>query len=450
MVTETRFPRAAARVDRLGVFSWCLYDWANSAFSSVVTTFIFATYFTEAVAESSTSGTAQWGRTLGFCGLLIAILSPIFGAVGDRGGRRKPWLAVFTVLCVAGTSLLWFIGPSPGNARWALVLFALATLGFEFATVFYNAMLPDIVSEDYLGRVSGWGWGLGYVGGLVCLVLALFVFVQAEQPPFGLQRQSSEHIRATNLLVGAWYALFSLPVFLWTTDRPSQGLTLRGAVEEGLRTLAGTLRHVRRYGSVVRFLVAHMIYTDGLVTLFAFGGIYAAGTFGMDFSEVIRFGIALNITAGIGAALFAWVDDKAGSKPTILIALVCLIGLGAVGVLAESKQTFWVFGMAVGVFVGPAQAASRSLMARLAPRELQGEMFGLFALSGKATTFLGPLVLGTVTETFHSQRAGMASVLCFFLVGLLLLLPVEEPRRATIISGGSTPGARPPETEPQA
>ena len=430
IVGEAGFSQhAPAGADRLGVFSWCLYDWANSAFSSVVTTFIFATYFTEAVAGSSTSGTAQWGRTLGVCGLLIAILSPIFGAVGDRGGRRKPWLAVFTLLCVIGTSLLWFIGPSPGHALWALILFAAATLGFEFATVFYNAMLPDIASENYLGRVSGWGWGLGYLGGLLCLVIALLVFVQAEQPPFGLDRPSSEHIRATNLLVAAWYALFSLPLFLWTADRPSQGRTLRAAVQEGLRTLAGTLRNVRRYRGVVRFLVAHMVYADGLVTLFAFGGIYAAGTFGMDFSEVIRFGIALNVTAGIGAALFAWVDDRAGSKPTILIALACLVGLGAGGVLAESKQTFWLFGVAMGVFVGPAQAASRSLMARLAPRDLQAEMFGLFALSGKATTFLGPLLLGTVTETFQSQRAGMATVLCFFLAGLLLLLPVQEPRR---------------------
>ncbi len=413
------------------MFSWCLYDWANSAFSSVVTTFVFATYFTEAVAESPTVGTVQWGHTLGLCGLIIALLSPVFGAVGDRGGRRKPWLAVFTLLCVGATSLLWFIAPSPSYTRWALLLFGLATLGFEFATVFYNAMLPDIVSEDYLGRVSGWGWGLGYVGGLLCLVIALLVFVQAPQPPFGLDRPSSEHIRATSVLVGIWYALFSLPLFLWTADRPSMGLAARAAVREGLRTLGSTLSHLRRHGNLVRFLLAHMIYADGLVTLFAFGGIYAAGTFGMDFSEVIWFGIALNVTAGIGSALFAWVDDRAGSKPTIVIALVCLIALGAVGVLAESKQTFWVFGTALGIFVGPAQAASRSLMARLAPKDLQAEMFGLFALSGKATTFLGPLLLGAVTETFHSQRAGMASVLAFFLMGLLLLLPVKEPRLTT-------------------
>lgn len=418
----------AAPADRLGVFSWCLYDWANSAFSSVITTFIFATYFTEAVAESTTTGTAQWGRTLGLCGVVIAVLSPIFGAVGDRGGRRKPWLAAFTLLCVAGTSLMWFIAPSPEYAAWGLLLFATATLGFEFATVFYNAMLPDIVSENYLGRVSGWGWGLGYIGGLVCLVVALLVFVQAERPPFGLDRQTSEHIRATSPLVGAWLALFSLPLFLWTADRPSSGLALSAAVGEGLRTLVKTLRNVRRYKGIVRFLLAHMIYADGLVTLFAFAGIYAAGTFGMDFTEVIWLGIALNVTAGAGAAVFAWVDDRAGSKTTIAIALACLFGLGVVAVVVESKQMFWLAGMAVGIFVGPAQAASRSMMARLSPRELQAEMFGLFALSGKATTFLGPIVLGTVTEMFDSQRAGMASVLCFFLVGLLLLVPVKEPR----------------------
>ncbi len=419
----------------MGIFSWCLYDWANSAFSTVVTTFIFATYFTEAVAESSTAGTAQWGRTLGLCGIVIAVFSPIFGAVGDRGGRRKPWLAVFTLLCVAGTSLMWFVAPSPEYAVWGLALFAISTLGFEFATVFYNAMLPDIVSEDYLGRVSGWGWGLGYVGGLVCLVVALFVFVQAEQPPFGLDRGTSEHIRATTPLVGLWFALFSLPLFLWTADRPSSGVPFTAAVGEGLRTLNKTLRNVRRYKSIVRFLLAHMIYADGLVTLFAFAGIYAAGTFGMEFTEVIWLGIALNVTAGAGSALFAWVDDKAGSKTTIAIALACLFGIGVVAVVVESKQMFWVAGMAVGVFVGPAQAASRSMMARLSPRELQAEMFGLFALSGKATTFLGPIVLGTVTEMFDSQRAGMASVLVFFLVGLLLLLPVQEPRAG--LQGGT-------------
>jgi UMF1 family MFS transporter len=323
---------------------------------------------------------------------------------------------------------MWFIAPSPAYAFWGLLLFAAATLGFEFATVFYNAMLPDIASEAYLGRVSGWGWGLGYVGGLVCLIVALLLFVQAEQPPFGLDRQTSEHIRVTGPLVGVWYALFSLPLFLWTADRPSTGLSLRAAVGEGLRTLAKTLRHVRQYGSIVRFLIAHMIYADGLVTLFAFAGIYAAGTFGMDFTEVIWLGIALNVTAGIGSAIFAWVDDKAGSKTTIAISLACLFALGLAAVVVESKQMFWAAGMAVGVFVGPAQAASRSMMARLAPRELQAEMFGLYALSGKATTFLGPVVLGTVTEMFDSQRAGMASVLCFFLVGLMLLLPVKEPR----------------------
>ena len=407
-----------------------MYDWANSAFSTVITTFVFATYFTEAVAESSTVGTAQWGRMLGLCGLLIAALSPVFGAVSDRGGRRKPLMAAFTLLCVAATSLLWFVGPSSDHVLRALVLFAFATLGFEFATVFYNAMLPDIAAEDYLGRVSGWGWGLGYGGGLVCLVVALLVFVQAEPPPFGLDTRSSEHIRATSVLVGAWYALFSLPVFLWTPDRPSRGLTARAAIAEGLRTLRNTLRHVRQYRGVVRFLVAHMVYADGLVTLFAFGGIYAAGTFGMDFTEVIWFGIALNVTAGVGAAGFAWVDDRAGSKPTILIALGALSVLGALGAAAQTKEAFWLLGMGIGVFVGPAQAASRSLMARLAPRELRAEMFGLFALSGRATTFLGPLLLGTVTEAFDSQRAGMATVVCFFLAGLLLLLRVEEPRRS--------------------
>jgi UMF1 family MFS transporter len=220
-----------------------------------------------------------------------------------------------------------------------------------------------------------------------------------------------------------------VPLFLYTPDRPKTGVGKAEAVRSGLKTLGATLRNVRRYKEIVRFLVARMIYIDGLNTLFAFGGIYAAGVYGMDMTEVIYFGIALNASAGVGAALFAWIDDWIGAKRTILIALGAITLLSAAIVLVEDKALFWTLGVMLGVFFGPAQAASRSLMARLAPRGMEAEMFGLYALSGKATAFLGPLLLAWATTAFDSQRAGMATVLIFLITGFVLLIPLKEPAR---------------------
>jgi UMF1 family MFS transporter len=409
--------------------SWCLYDWANSAYPTIVLTFVFATYFTQAVAADVIAGTAQWGFALTASGVAIAVLSPVFGAVADQTGRRKPWLAAFTAFAVIGTACLWWVRPDSSFVPLALVLVGLSNLGFEFAIVFYNAMLPGLVPHSHIGRLSGWGWGLGYAGGLVCLVIALFLLIQPAVPPFGLDKGSAEHVRATMLLTAGWFAIFSLPILLWAPDRPSTGTGLRQAFIGGTRSLIETVRHIRSYRACAIFLVAQMIYTDGLNTLFAFGGIYAAGTFSMPLEEVLMFGIALNVSAGIGATSFAWVDDWIGSKRTIAIALVAVIGLGAALLVVESKTAFWILGVAIGAFVGPIQAASRSFMAHLAPEEMRTEMFGLYALTGKATAFLGPMLLGWVTLAFNSQRVGMATVLVFFVVGLLLLLKVPAPPR---------------------
>ncbi len=411
---------------RLALVSWSLYDWANSAFPTIIITFVFAAYFTKAVAESPVLGTAQWGWAISLAGLFIALLSPVLGAIADQTGRRKPWLSTFTVLCIVATAMLWFVQPSPDYVLWALVFVGLATVAFDFAMVFYNAMLPALAPRDRLGRWSGWGWAAGYAGGLACLVVALICFVQAEAPWFGLEKETAEHVRVTTLLVAVWFAVFSLPLFLFTPDRKATGVSFATAVRDGIKTLVGSLRNIRRYRVIARFLIARMIYTDGLNTLFIFGGVYAVGTFAMSVAEVIRFGIALNITAGLGAAAFAWVDDRIGPVRTILIALAALILLGGVLLTVESKDLFWTIGLALGVFVGPVQAASRSMMARLAPVELQTEMFGLYALSGKVTAFLGPFLVGWVTLLFDSQRLGMATIFVFFALGLLILFPLRR------------------------
>ncbi len=410
------------------ILSWCLYDWANSAFPTVIGTFIFGAYYTQAIAETPEQGAAEWGVALGASAVLVALASPVLGAVADQSGRRKPWIGVFTAMCIGATALLWFATPDPSSALYVLFLFALASAAFEFTFVFYNAMLADLAPASHIGRISGWGWGLGYVGGLAALVICLIGFVQTEAPWFGIGTQDAANIRATALLVAVWYAVFALPLFWFARDTPSRGLGLAAAVRGGVLALIETIRHARRHGNIIRFLIARMLYTDGLGTLFAFGGIYAAGSFGMTLADVIKFGIALNVTAGLGAAAFAWMDDWFGAKPVIVVSLVALIGFGTAMLLVESVLWFWIFGLALGIFVGPAQAASRSLMTRLAPPEIRTEMFGLYAFSGKATGFLGPFVLAAAISATGSQRAGMAVIIVLFAAGLALLLPVREPR----------------------
>lgn len=417
---------ADTTINKRSAISWSIYDWANSSFPAVITTFVFATYFTQGIAPDVETGTALWGNAMAISGLLIAVLAPAIGAISDKAGPRKPFLAALTALCCVATAFLWFAEPDPSFITMALACVVVATIGFEFSTVFYNAMLADVAPRRLWGRVSGWGWGLGYAGGLACLVFCLLAFIQTDTPLFGVSKDNAEHVRATVLVVAVWYAVFCLPLFLFTPDRPSSGLSLGQSVRAGIATLIETLKKIRDYKQAFRFLIARMIYTDGLNTLFAFGGIYAAGTFGMDVAEVIQFGIALNITAGLGAAGFAILDDRIGAKPVITISLVCLIALTAAALMVDDKQAFFIIGLGIGIFLGPVQASSRTMMARLAPAELRTEFFGLYAFSGKATAFIGPLLLGWVTLMFDSQRAGMATILIFLIAGLVLLQWVKK------------------------
>ncbi|HYW02524.1 MAG TPA: MFS transporter [Gammaproteobacteria bacterium] len=418
-----------------GMLSWAFYDWANSAFATLIQTFVFAAYFTRSVAASPAAGTALWGNTIGAAGLVIALAGPVLGAVADHGGRRKPWLAAFTLLAVVSTALLWFVRPAPAWVVPALALVGLGTIGTECASIFYNAMLPALAPPERIGRWSGWGWALGYAGGLACLVVALLVFIRPAHPPFGLTHADAAPVRATFVLTAVWFALFALPLLLFTPDGPATGKPLRRAVPDGLRQLRGTLRRVRAYRDLARFLVARLLFIDALATIFAFGGVYAAGHFDMNEQQVLLFGIALNVSAGAGAWAFAWVDDHLGSKLTIVLALLGLLVTTALALAARSAAVFWAFGVLLGIFVGPAQAASRSWLARVAPPAMRNEMFGLLALSGKATAFLGPLLVGWVTWASGSQRLGLATVLLFLAGGLLLMLGVPEADRAVHSAG---------------
>ncbi|HEX6981720.1 MAG TPA: MFS transporter [Balneolaceae bacterium] len=416
----------------LELISWAFYDWANSGFFAVIQTFVFATYFLTSVAPNDALGSVQWGNTIGAAGLLIAVCAPFIGAIADQLGRRKPWIACFSLLCILATGMLWFVEPDQQFTTLALVLIFLATAGSEFAIIFYNAMLPNLASEERMGRWSGWSWGLGYAGGLACLVVALFVFVDVNNPPFGLDKATAEHIRATFVLVAVWYLIFAIPMFLFTGDRARTNLKLSEAIKSGWKQLKTSVQNVKKYRSIVRFLIARMIFIDALATVFAFGGIYAAGTFGLEARDVLLFGIGLNLTAGIGAVAFSWMDDRMGSRSTMLYSLAGLIFTTSAVLLVTSLTWFWVFGLTLGLFVGPVQAASRTYMARVSPPELQNQMFGLMALSGKVTAFLGPLLVGWLTFASGSQRIGMSIIIVLFIVGFVVLFPIPEAKNVQL------------------
>jgi len=448
---------------RAGQFGWAFFDWANQPYFTLITTFIFAPYFASGFIGDPVQGQVLWGYTQSIAGLGIAIASPLLGAVADQTGARKPWLVFFSIIFVIGSALLWNAVPgAPDGPAFVMAAVVCAALGMEFALVFYNAMLPTLVPEKRMGVLSGFGWGIGYVGGLSALFFVLmFLVADVEsgvtmigiEPLFGLDPALREADRFTGPLAALWYTLFSLPIFLLTPDAPRTPIKAGAAISAGLAQLRATVAKLGSYKNIGLFLVARMTYYDGLSAIFAFGGIYAAGTFGWEISTLALFGIVLSIFAAIGAFLGGWMDDRFGSKRTILVAVAGLVvgTLASVSITADTifffvavpppvpgagpfmstgEQVYMLAGVLIGISGGPAQAASRTFMARLAPKDMMTEFFGLYALSGKATSFIAPFVIALATSAANSQRAGLFVVVVFLLVGFCLLLPVKEERTA--------------------
>ena len=416
--------------DKKAIFGWVMFDFANSAYTTLVVTFIYATYYVKAIAPDEITGTALWSRGVTVTALSVALLSPILGTLADQGGLRKPFLMISTAMAILGSVALYIF--KPGQALWALAAFVISNIAFELTNVFYNAFLPGITPKEKIGRISGLGWGVGYVGGLLAMVLALFGFINPEVPWFGFEKAAGENVRATNLLVAAWFLVFSLPMFLFVRDKPlsdrGPGINTRGMtlVRKSLQDMRDTFTEVRKYREIVKFLIARLVYNDGLVTIFAFGGIYAAGTFGFTFKEIMVFGIVLNVCAGFGAMVMGVLDDRLGGKRTIQISNVVLGVASFIAVIAPNPAVFWISGILIGLFSGPNQSASRSLLGRLVPREKENQFFGFFAFSGKLTAFAGPMLLGLLTQVFGSQRAGVGVVVIFFIIGGILLTRVDE------------------------
>lgn len=460
---EARNALGGAPASPLGRFSWAMFDWANQPYFTVVTTVIFAPYFVQTHVGDAALGQEKYSLTIGLAGLLIAFLAPIFGAIADVAGRRKPWIMGLSVVFVLAASSLWFAEPGASSGGSGLLVMAslvLAAVAMETAVVFNHAMLPGIASEAHMGRLSGFAWGLGYFGGIVALILLSWFFLYPgavdlpgvpAAPLLGLDANAGEPERFTGPFSALWYLLFLWPMLLFTPDGKRTGVPLGRAVREGLRSLGGTLRSVRRYGNVVRYLIARMIYNDGLGALFAFGGVYASVVFGWGSLELGVSGLIMLVFAGFGAMFGGRLDDALGSKRTILLTL-CLLVFASLGVASIGSEhvffvvatgpveadaglfaswperVYLVFAALLGVGVGPAQSASRTLMARLAPEGMVTEFFGLYALSGKATAFVAPLLIGLATALTGDARVSVLVIIAMLSIGLLLLLPVREER----------------------
>ena len=438
-------PRVA---DPRGVFGWMLFDWANQPFQTLIVTFVFAPYFAATVIGDPVRGQALWGAAAAVGGASVALLAPLLGAIADRTGARKRWVLAFSVPYVLGCAGFWLATPGMPDPTIVLATFVLAFVGSEFGTVFTNAMLPALGPRAELGRISGSGWALGYLGGLVSLVAVLLLLVPAPgsertllgiAPVLGLDPAQGEPARATGPLSALWYLAFALPLFLWTPDEPARPVAR--ALRAGLADLAVTFRVARANRSLFAFLLSSMVYRDALAALFTFGGIYAAGVLGWGMFALGVFGI---VAAAIGT-LGAWIGGRAdrafGPRPVIaasiwLLILVCAVALlttrGSVlgiPVPAGSRlpdAVFMLAGGLLGAAAGALQAASRTLLVHQADgRVAPAQAFGLFALSGRATAFLGPSLIAATTAWTGSQRLGVTPVILLFLLGLVLLSWVE-------------------------
>jgi len=447
---------------RLGYTSWAIFEWARNPYVILVTIYIFAPYFSTTVVGDPVKGQGLLGYTNAISGALIALLAPFLGAIADKSGRRKPWIAIFVGIMIPAMFFLWFAEKDGGGIGIypTLALIVLIAVMFEFSAVFHNAMLPNIAPEEKVGSISGLALALGNIGGLLLMVFVLYAFALPgtvdwffipETPLFGLDQLAEEQNRIVGPLTAVWLLVFGIPLFLFTPDGRDSATSIRQAVSQGLKEVWATVKAVSHYKNVALFLVSRMVFNDGLVGILIFGGVYAAGTFGWDTISLLIFGIVTSFSAAIGAVLGGIIDDRFGSRVAVLIAIGGTALLLVVGVSLqphsilyfidiEPDLAIWAFPyfqtlpealyflntQFFGMFITVGFASSRTMMARISPPEMITQFFGLYALSGTATAFLAPLLVGFFTDTFESQRAGFASLIGLLVVGFVMMLFVKE------------------------
>lgn len=437
---------------RKKIWGWYFFDWASQPYNTLLLTFVFAPYMEELLG-SGTAAQTVWGYGIGLAGLLIAVLAPFLGAVADKAGGRMGFIRVFSVMYILGAAGLWYARPGEFDLLFVMISFAIGLIGMEFATIFTNAMLPDLAGRETMGRVSGAGWAFGYLGGMVALILMLTLLAENASgvtligisPILGLDPALREGTRSVGPLVALWYALFMIPFFLWVREgRRQKALPVAAAIRSAWPELRATLSRLPRQRSLFAYLVSSMCYRDALNGIYVFGGLYAKGVLGWSITQVGIFGILGTITG----ATFAWLggkaDDRFGPKPVIIFNVILLTlvvlavifvsrdSLFGIAVPADSSLpdiAFFVIGGLIGAAGGALQSASRTMMVRQSDPDRITESFGLYALTGKATSFVAPLTIGWATQVSGQQAIGITPLIVLFLLGLVLLAWVDPKGR---------------------
>ncbi|MDR9783166.1 MFS transporter [Rhizobium redzepovicii] len=451
--TGTQPPKATEK----GIWGWMFFDWAAQPFFTVVTTFIFGPYFVSRLTDDPVSAQTTWSNMATISSVIIALLSPILGSIADQSGARKPWIGFFAVIKIASLFCLWFAAPG-SPVLYPVIFMILASISAEFSIVFNDSMMPRLVAKHEVGKLSNTAWGLGYLGGIIVLIAVVTLLAASPEsgktilglePLFGLDPRTGEDARITGPISAVWYLIFILPMFFFTPD-VGRGLPFGTAVHAGLREVKNTLGELKERRGILRFLIARMIYQDGVNGLLILGGIFAAGMFGWATIEIGIYGIILNVVAIFGCLIAGRIDKGVGSKVTVVISLTMLL-LATIGIISTgpgytlfgllplptadsgglfgtaAEKAYILYGLLIGFAFGPVQASSRSYLARSVSPEEAGRYFGIYALSGRATSFMATLLFSLVTYMSGSPRLGMATLILFLAGGLVLLIRTPYP-----------------------
>ena len=404
------------------IFNFALYDFANSAFTTIIITFIFSTYFAKEIAPNPILGQSYWGWTIGITGVIVAIIGPLLGSFADKKNYTEFFIKIFTIICISLTCLLWFSKPSEKYLLYTLLIVGLANIFYELSLIFYNSTLKKISESENLGKSSGFSFALGYIGGIIVLIICIKIFIDNNTLPFGLSNENSENVRVTSIFVALWYLIFSIP-FLFNLKKINN------------YKIQKTTSDIKNFKEIIwdkglnnigKFLLARMLYADGLNAIIIMGGIFAVGVFKLEIKDLLVLSVLMNVTAFIGAIIGGYANDKFSSKSVIIFSLIGLILSSSIILFLKSKIIFLVFASINGFFIGPVQSASRVFMTKSIDENNQASGFGLFALSGKLTSFIGPLLVSTITYISNSQKIGFSSAIVLLLIGLLILLKVKK------------------------
>ncbi len=404
------------------IINFALYDFANSAFTTIVITFIFSTYFAKEIAPNPVLGQSYWGWTIGITGIVVAIIGPLLGSFADKKNYTEFFIKIFTIICISLTCLLWFSKPSEKYLLYTLLIVGLANIFYELSLIFYNSILKKISETKNLGKSSGFSFALGYLGGIIVLIICITIFIDNDTLPFGLSKENSENVRATSILVALWYLIFAIP-FLFNLKKINNN------------KIQKTANNTKKFKELIwdkglnnigKFLLARMLYADGLNAIIVMGGIFAVGVFNLEIKDLLVLSVLMNITAFIGAIIGGYANDRFSSKNVIIFSLIGLILSSSIILFLQSKIIFLIFASINGFFIGPVQSASRVFMTKSIDENNQASGFGLFALSGKSTSFIGPLLVSTITFISNSQKIGFSSAIALLLIGLIILLKVKK------------------------